>query len=124
MLRLKNFEHIGIVASDIDRSLRFYGDLGLAVVKRRGEGRQAAATLKMGDAEINMFCNPDRTGPDEFQLVHHFCLCMDAGSMDDLLVDLRDAGIAIAEGPVKRSDGTAVFVRDPDGLRVELLVKD
>jgi catechol 2,3-dioxygenase-like lactoylglutathione lyase family enzyme len=124
MLRLKNFEHIGIVASDIERSLRFYTDLGLEMVKRRGEGRQAAATLRMGDAEINMFCNPDPIGGDELQRVHHFCLCMDAATIDDLIADLLGARIAVTDGPVKRSDGMAVFVRDPDGLRIELLVKD
>lgn len=124
MPRLKNFEHIGIFASDIERSLRFYTDLGLDVVKRRGEGRTAAATLRMGAAEINMFCNPDQGGADEAQRVHHFCLCMDAATIDDLCADLRDVGIAVTDGPVKRSDGVALFVRDPDGLRVELLVKD
>jgi catechol 2,3-dioxygenase-like lactoylglutathione lyase family enzyme len=123
MLRLKNFEHIAIIASDFERSLQFYGDLGLDVLKRRGDGRQAAATLRMGDAEINMFGNPDLTGTGEAQRVHHFCLWMDAATIEDLLVDLRDAGIAITDGPVKRSDGMAVFVRDPDGLRIELLVK-
>lgn len=32
----------------------------------------------------------------------------------------RQAGIDIVKGPEKRRDGTAVFVRDPDGVRVEL----
>ncbi len=30
---------------------------------------------------------------------------------------------AIARGPVKRRDGTALFVHDPDRLRVELQLK-
>ena len=40
MLRPRNFEHIGIVATDFERSLRFYSALGLEVLRRRGEGRQ------------------------------------------------------------------------------------
>ena len=124
MLKARNFEHIGIVATDIDRSLRFYTALGLEVLRRRGEGHEAFAAIKMGEAEINLFCNPDRTYGDEPRQVDHFCLCMEAASIDDLMLDLRDARIAIASGPVKRSDGMALFVHDPDGLRVELLVKE
>ena len=124
MLKPRNFEHIGIVATDIDRSLHFYTALGLELLRRRGEKHNAVAILKMGDAEINMFCNPDRTYGDEPRQVDHFCLCMEAASIDDLMLDLRDAGIATASGPVKRSDGMALFVHDPDWLRVELLVKD
>lgn len=124
MLKPRNFEHIGIVVTDIDRSLRFYTALGVKLLRRRGEGHHAFAALRMGEAEINVFCNPDRRYGDEPQRVDHLCLCMDAATIDDLVVDLRDAGIAIASGPVKRSDGMALFVHDPDGTRLELLVKD
>ena len=78
----------------------------------------------MGAAEINLFCNPDRRYGEEARAVDHFCLCMDAANIEDLMLELRDAGIAVASGPVKRSDGMALFVHDPDGTRVELLVKD
>jgi lactoylglutathione lyase len=124
MLKPRNFEHAGIVATDIDRSIAFYTALGIEVLRRRGEGREAFATLKMGDAEINLFCNPDRRYGAEPRQVDHLCLCMEAASIDELMVDLRAVGIAVASGPVKRSDGAALFVRDPDGLRIELLVKD
>lgn len=123
MLKPKNFEHVGIVATDIERSLAFYTALGIEVLRRRGDGQQAFAALKMGDAEINLFCNPDRRYGSDPRQVDHLCLCMNAASIDDLILDLGDAGIAIASGPVKRSDGMALFVHDPDGLRVELLVK-
>lgn len=56
--------------------------------------------------------------------MNHLCLAMDCATIDDLIAALRDARIAIASGPVKRSDGNALFVLDPDGLRIELLVKD
>jgi len=36
---------------------------------------------------------------------------------------LAAAGIAVAKPPVKRSDGVSLFVSDPDGCRVELIVK-
>jgi catechol-2,3-dioxygenase len=48
---------------------------------------------------------------------------MESASIADLIVALREVEIPIASGPVERSDGTALFVHDPDGIRVELLVK-
>jgi hypothetical protein len=36
---------------------------------------------------------------------------------------LRQGGIDIVRGPVERRDGTALFIHDPDGVRVELQLK-
>jgi len=58
------------------------------------------------------------------QRVDHLCLAMDYRTIDDLIAALHESAIDIANSPVKRSDGAALFVHDPDGLRVELLVKD
>ena len=46
-----------------------------------------------------------------------------SASIDDLMAALAQAGIAIAKPPVQRSDGISLFVSDPDGCRVELIVK-
>jgi hypothetical protein len=40
-----------------------------------------------------------------------------------VVADLRQVGIAVVRGPIKRRDGTALFVHDPDGVRVELQLK-
>jgi lactoylglutathione lyase len=122
MLRFKTLDHVGFFVTDMDRSLQFYTDgLGLELLRRRGDD---FAALKAGDAEFNVFGNPDVTGADAPQRVDHLCLAMDYKTIDDLIAALVEAGIGIASGPVKRSDGVALFVRDPDGLRVELLVKN
>ena len=125
MLKPKALDHIGLFATDMDRSLQFYTDgLGLELLRRRGEGRQGFAALGVGNAEFNVFCNPDMAGGDTPRRVDHLCVAMDYRTIDDLVAALGEAGIPIDRGPVKRSDGMALFVRDPDGLRVELLVKD
>jgi catechol 2,3-dioxygenase-like lactoylglutathione lyase family enzyme len=126
MLRPKAFEHIGIIVADLDRSVRFYAEgLGLELLRRRGAGGEGFAALKAGDTEINVFCNPNSTalGSDGPQRIDHLCLSMESASIADLIVALREVEIPIASGPVERSDGTALFVHDPDGIRVELLVK-
>jgi catechol 2,3-dioxygenase-like lactoylglutathione lyase family enzyme len=122
VLRPKALDHVGIVVTDMERSLRFYQALGLELVRlpRRPGG---ATVLKLGNAEINMFCNPESAGGGERQRLDHLCLEMDSGTMDELIAGLGAAGVKIAGGPIGRSDGTALFVQDPDGARVELLVK-
>ncbi len=59
MLKLKALDHVGLVVADMDRSLRFYCEaLGLELLRRSDrEGGVTAAVLKVGDQEINMFCN-------------------------------------------------------------------
>ena len=122
MLRPRALDHVGIVITDLDRSLRFYRALGVELIRlpRRPGG---ATVLKAGGTEINMFCNPDAAGEGGPQRLDHLCLEMDAATIDEVIAALGAAGLAVASGPVARSDGTALFVHDPDGARIELLVK-
>ena len=59
MLRLKALDHVGIIVTDMDRSLRFYTEaLGMELLRRRGSGNEGSAVLRVGGTEINVFCNP------------------------------------------------------------------
>ena len=125
MLKPKAFDHVGLFVTNLDESLKFYTKgLGLELLRRRGAGREGSAVLGVGNAEFNVFHNPASIGSGAPQRVDHLCLVMDYATIDDLIMALRDAEIPVANSPVKRSDGMALFVHDPDGLRVELLVKD
>lgn len=122
MLRPKALDHVGIVVTDLERSLRFYAAIGVELVRRpRRPG--GATVLRLGNAEINMFCNPEPGDRGAAQRVDHLCLEMAAATIDEVIAGLGAAGIAVASGPVPRSDGTALFVHDPDGVRIEMLVK-
>jgi catechol 2,3-dioxygenase-like lactoylglutathione lyase family enzyme len=129
MLKPKALDHVGLKVTDMDKSLRFYCDgLGLKLLRRRDRGPGiASAVLAVGAQEMNLFSNPgfassapvgDPPGLD------HFCLEIECASIDELMAALARAGIAVAKPPVKRSDGVALFVSDPDGCRVELIVKE
>ena len=123
MLRLKMLDHVGIRVTDLDRSLRFYVEgLGLELLRRR----EGAAVVRVGDQEINMFCAPERVvaASNEPHRIDHFCLTVDYADASDLIAALGDSGIEIARGPIERRDGVAVFVSDPDGVRVELQIKN
>ena len=129
MLKPKALDHVGLKVTDMDRSLRFYCDgLGLKLLRRsdRGPGI-ASAVLQVGAQEMNLFSNPGFAAGESANDppgLDHFCLEVEIGSIDELVTSLAQAGIAVAKPPVKRSDGVSLFVSDPDGCRVELIVKD
>jgi lactoylglutathione lyase len=126
MLRLKGLDHVGLKVTDLDKSLEFYRRLGLAVVRTSGntEGERFAV-LQVGSQELNIFSHPELVSARTEQSagMDHFCFTVDAASVEDVMADLRQAGIQIVKGPEKRRDGVALFVQDPDAARVELQLK-
>lgn len=128
MLKLKALDHVGLVVSDMDRSLHFYCEaLGLELLRRSDrEGGVTAAVLKVGDQEINMFCNAGSAPLAQdggASVIDHFCFEVERAPIGDVVAALNKAGVAVAKGPIERRDGTSLFVSDPDGCRVELIVK-
>jgi len=127
MPRLKALDHVGLKVSDLDRALDFYKRLGFTVLRTKGPSAdgERSAVIQVGSQELNVFSHPafapaskeNRVGLD------HFCLEVEAASIEDVVGGLRAVGIEIAAGPAKRRDGSSVFVHDPDGIRVELQLK-
>lgn len=127
MLQLKALDHVGLKVRDLDKTLRFYQQLGLQVLRAKGPDAAGVrmAVLQVGNQELNVACHPDFTpqGKDNAVGVDHFCFEVEAASMDEVIADLKRGGIEIAGGPTARRDGAAVFLVDPDGVRVELQLK-
>jgi len=125
MLRPKALDHVGLVVTDLDRSLRFYEALGLELLRRKGPNADGVSTavLRVGDQELNVFSDPSFVAAEKGERIHHFCLAMETADIAALVAALRQVGIEIAKGPIERRDGTSLFVSDPDGVRVELIVK-
>ena len=126
MLRLKALHHVALNVADMDKTLHFYQALGLTLLRTSGPGADGvrSAVLQIGSQELNVFHTSRLVaGDDDHRTgMHHYCLDLDAASMDDLIADLGEAGLRVVRGPVQRRDGTSVFVHDPDGVRVELRI--
>ena len=127
MLQLKALDHVGLNVTDMDKTLDFYQRLGLTLLRVSGPHADGlrSAVLQVGSQELNVFSHPNcvSSGTEHPVGVDHFCVTVDAASVDDVIAELRQVGIAIICGPEKRRDGTALFVHDPDGVRVELQLK-
>ena len=125
MLRPRALDHVGLIVTDMDRSLRFYEALGLELLRLKGPNADGVRTavLRVGDQELNVFSDPSFSASGNGERIHHFCFAMECTDIADLVSALERAGIEIAKGPIERRDGTSLFVSDPDGVRVELIVK-
>jgi glyoxylase I family protein len=127
MIRLKALDHVGLNVTDMDKALAFYQRLGLTLLRTSGPNADGlrSAVIQVGSQELNVFFHPAfvSSGKENPVGIDHFCLTVEAASVDDVIADLRQAGIEIVRGPVERRDGTALFVHDPDGVRVELQLK-
>ena len=127
MLQLKALDHVGLKVRNLEKSLHFYRQFGLKVLRTKGPDSAGVriAVLQVGNQELNVVCNPEFIPQDNDNAVgiDHFCFEVEGASIDEVVAGLSRAGIEIAGGPTARRDGAAVFLLDPDGVRVELQLK-
>ena len=125
-MKLKGLDHVGIMTTDFEKSVDFYRRLGLTVLRSREDpGGVHVAVLQVGDQEINLFSKPGIASArgERPAGMDHFCIRVDAGTPEEVMAALQASGIEVARGPIKRRDGIAFFVHDPDGVHVELQLR-
>lgn len=119
-VRVSGIDHVVVMSADVERSLRFYVDqLGLEPVRvdefRRGEVFFPSVRL---DATTILDLFP--AAPDG-RNVDHLCLVVDE---IDLQAVAESGEFDVVSGPSElfgaRGQGTGLYVRDPDGLVIEL----
>ena len=121
MIQVLGIDHVVLVARDVERTVRWYSErLGL-VPERLEEWRQGAvlfASLRITATTLVDVVAGDRTGVN----VDHLSFVVDPGV--DLHALARSGEFEIDHEPFviwgAQGDGWAMYVRDPDGNRVEL----
>lgn len=126
---LLGFEHVGMTVSNMERAIDFYcGLLGLHLRLRRTTAGGELAFLDAGGGMLEIAAPAHEVGlfrdvPHSEAGFRHITLAYD--DVDAMVERLEEAGVSIVEGPrdayntemIKR----VVFVRDPDGILVELV---
>jgi catechol 2,3-dioxygenase-like lactoylglutathione lyase family enzyme len=125
---IAGFDHVSLPLQNTDAMVAFYRALGLDVAEK-----QHLVSVYVGDQMIN-FHRPEVWQQQGFTLrapaatppCGDLCVVWD-GSPESLHALLADAGAEIIEGPVdreggRRADASSVYVRDPDGNLVELMI--
>ena len=115
------FDHVVLRCVDVERTLGWYLDrLGLVPVRvddwRRGDAPFPSVRVS-DDTIIDLIEGP---AVDDGRL-DHLCLVVEPLDLDVLAAS---GEFDVVEGPARRSgargEGTSLYVRDPDGLVVEL----
>jgi extradiol dioxygenase family protein len=126
-----SLDHIVLNVRDVARALRFYTEvIGLAGerIDAYAAGKVPFPSLRINADSIIDLLPPEIWGGaepgDPRTNVDHFCLAIDAASWPALEDRLRRANVDYELGPVTLSgahgDGTAVYIRDSEGNRLEL----
>lgn len=121
---IKGVDHIGIRVSDMDRSIRFYGEvLGLSLVDRRkiSDVTELAFLSTGGQTELELICKEGDPVPQHDGMVNHFALTVT--DMEAAAEQLRRHGVAFTpEKPnfIPALNAWNLFFRGPDGERIEL----
>jgi catechol 2,3-dioxygenase-like lactoylglutathione lyase family enzyme len=119
-VHVAGLDHIVLNVADVERALAFYCDeLGLEGLRvdewRRGEVLFPSA--RVDATTLIDFLGIERTGEN----ANHFALVVDG---TDLAAVAASGRFVVVDGPDQRfgarGNGTALYVRDPDGNTVEL----
>jgi lactoylglutathione lyase len=127
---ISGLAHIGIRVHDLDRSMKFYALLGFEKTMGPIGPEPVAILMHRGTEpplEINLVLNaPVASTPNVLMdvpvkapgVTHIALSCPDIAAAGRAL---EAAGFAVKDGPIRFPNGShAIFVRDPDGVVIEL----
>ena len=116
MIRVKDYNHIGIVVKKLKESVWFYSEvLGLRSIERPDFGFPGH-WYQVGDHTQLHLMVFDEELPESMRHI-----ALEVEDFDETLKQLEAKGIEIVDGPGKRVDGSDwLFCRDPDGNLVEI----
>lgn len=126
-MRIERIDHFVLTVRDIEATCAFYARvLGMAVVTFGG-GRTA---LSFGEQKINLHEAGNEFEPKALRPTPgsgDFCLITQV-PLAEVMEHLRACGVAIVEGPVRKTGALgpmeSVYLRDPDGNLVEISTYD
>lgn len=122
-MRIDRIDHLVLTVDDVARTIAFYVDVLGMTETTFGLDRKA---LMFGSSKINLHqrgreFEPKAATPTPGSA--DLCLIAD-DALEVVVAHLAAMGIAIEEGPVRRTGAqgpiTSVYIRDPDGNLIEL----
>jgi catechol 2,3-dioxygenase-like lactoylglutathione lyase family enzyme len=120
MFQPLGLDHIVLRVRDQARSRQFYEQILGCTLDRVNE-KFSLVHLRFGEQLIDLV--PAREGETRGG-IDHFCLSIRCDDLDKVAGELRAKGVALEGDVVRRfgayGDGPSLYLRDPDGHKVEL----
>ena len=128
MPEIIGIDHVYITVSDLDRSEKFYDVVMEILGFRKGRFQIGAEKhVQYFNRHFGFVLRPARvTGPHDPYApgLHHFCLRVESEKdVREAADTLKERGISVSEPrryPEYAPDYFAVFLTDPDGVRLEI----
>ena len=128
---VEGIDHLDLAVSDLERSLAFYADCRRSATRGRARsgdaGRVYVARGRMGSVSLRERQSHARERPyDRYDLgIHHIAFAAPSReAVDERHAWAREHGVEIESEP-REYDYTpgyyALFLHDPDGLKLEIL---
>ena len=127
--RLLGLEHVGMTCRDVEQTMAFYCDLlGLTLALRKTSPNGEVIFLDTGAGMLEIACpvadiSRARDTPPHEAGMRHITFAFD--DVDAMIAKLDAAGFPAIEGPrpafFNELLRRVAFVRDPDGIIVELI---
>ena len=118
------WDHIGIKASDVDRSLRFYCEI-LGLERQEELEIMGKRFYFVGNDTLSVEIeagNPGDTQADPRTQTGLYHLAFTVDDVEGLVDRLKSEGVPIALEPVStRPDRIVAFVEDPDGAFIQFI---
>lgn len=123
-MAIKKLEHVGVMVSDLEVSINFYGSvLGLDLLDRF-PANEATELAFLGDREsgqviVELICGKDNRFPDEGK-VHHIAFTVD--DLEEEIARLTTLKVHFTQSDISTlANGSKyIFFKGPDGETLEL----
>lgn len=122
-IRINRLDHFVLTVASIEAACDFYSRVLGMEVRTFAEGRKS---LHFGTSKINLHQSGHEFEPKaDRPTAGSADICLIAATpLEQVVLHLRGCGVAIIEGPVKRTGATgtinSVYFRDPDGNLIEV----
>ena len=115
--------HVNLTVGDLERSVAFYRDvIGLSVTQHDEQSAFLAAGGYHHHVALNTWDDQATARPAHSTGLHHFALRLpDAAALAEVVVRVLRSGNELC-GATDHGVNLAVYLRDPDGNGVELMV--
>jgi catechol 2,3-dioxygenase-like lactoylglutathione lyase family enzyme len=120
--------HIGIVVSDLARSVAFYEALGFATtaVMESDDGSRTIQFMELGDLQVELFwyASPTAPGPRPDERAPGFRhLALRTDDTEAAMADLKARGVMPQDTEMRVVPGRfkLAYFDDPDGVQIEIM---
>jgi catechol 2,3-dioxygenase-like lactoylglutathione lyase family enzyme len=117
MIETSGVDHVVLHVNNVERSKKFYTEILGMTVYREDDGQ---VFLHAGQQGIALFEKPGDAPLTAGNDLNHLALNVAAGTYETLKAELERHGVSVSGRP---GEDRCIYFRDPDGHRLQLMLR-